>query len=65
MDSNMEYPDNRCQCGSGKYHRNAYDGYGIYLCKVCDDCEKKKINTYRSDIFECYDCDEPIESDDY
>lgn len=57
--------ENRCGCGSGKHHRNAYDGYGIYLCKVCDDCEKRKLNSYRSDIMERYDADEDIEPDGY
>jgi hypothetical protein len=58
------YEVNNCLCGSGKHHRNLYDGYGIYLCKVCDDCERKKLNIYRSDIMERYDADELIESDD-
>jgi len=52
-----------CNCGSNKLHRSLYDGYGIYLCKVCDDCEKKKLNNYRSDIMDRYDTDEDIDSD--
>ena len=56
--------EDKCNCGSGKYHRNIYDGYGIYLCKVCDDCEKRNLSRYRSDIMEHYDADEDIESDD-
>jgi hypothetical protein len=55
--------NNECRCGSGKQHRNAYDGYGIYLCKVCDECENKKLSAYRSDIMDRYDADEPIDSD--
>lgn len=52
-----------CACGSGKYHRNLYDGYGIFLCKVCDDCVTKKVYSYRSDIMERYDADDEIEPD--
>lgn len=55
--------ENRCKCGSGKYHRNLYDGYGIYLCKACDECENRKLNSYRSDIMDRYETDENIESD--
>ena len=57
--------ENQCLCGSGKQHHETYDGYGIYLCKVCDDCENLKMSNYRSDINERYDCDEQIESDDW
>ena len=32
-----------------------YDGYGIYLCRVCEDCEAVKMATYRPDIKECFD----------
>ena len=56
---------NRCHCGSGKYHRNLYDGYGIYLCKACDECENRKLNSYRSDIMDRYDTEEDIEPDDW
>ena len=55
--------ENRCSCGSGKHHRNLYDGYGIFLRKVCDDCITKKVYTYRSDIMERYDTDDQIEPD--
>jgi hypothetical protein len=50
-----------CTCGSNKRFRNLYDGYGIYLCKVCDDCEDEKRSKYRPDIFERYDADEDID----
>ena len=56
------YPElDDCACGSGKRFRNLYDGYDIYLCKVCDDCEEEKRSKYRPDIFERYDADEPID----
>jgi len=38
-----------------------YDGYGIYLTRVCEKCEKEKTKKYRSDIFEQYETDETIE----
>lgn len=46
----------------------AYDGRGIPLCRVCDDCEKEKLGRYRPEILNHYDendVDEPIEADDY
>jgi len=54
---------NNCTCGSGLESRIIYDGYGIYLCKVCKSCEDEKLSKYRKDIFERYDCDEDIEDD--
>lgn len=61
----MSYDKNydNCDCGSGNRFRNLYDGYNIYLCKVCDLCEEEKKGKYRSDIFERYDCDEDIDGD--
>lgn len=52
-----------CNCGSGKYRYPLYDGYGIFLCYVCEKCEKQKLKEFRSDIMECYQTDEPIEED--
>lgn len=58
-----DYPESydHCDCGSKKRFRNLYDGYNIFLCKVCDKCEEEKKSKYRSDIFERYDCDEDID----
>ncbi len=45
-----------------------YDGRGIPLCRVCDDCKKEKMSRYRPEILSSYnenDVDEPIEPDDY
>ena len=50
-----------CNCGSGEYREAIYDGYGIFLAYVCDKCRKEKLKGFRKDIFENYDCDEPIE----
>jgi hypothetical protein len=43
----------------------AYDGYGIELCRVCEKCEREKMRKYRHDIHTRYECDEPIEPEDY
>lgn len=54
---------NECTCGSGENAEAIYDGYGIYLCRVCDFCRDEKLSKYRSSIFERYDCDEDIDDD--
>ncbi len=30
---------------------------------VCEKCEAKKVAGFRPDIFESYECDEPIDED--
>jgi hypothetical protein len=52
-----------CPCGSGEYPTAQYDGYGIFLCYTCPRCEKERMKTYRSDIRERYECDEPIDAE--
>jgi len=45
-----------------------YDAQGIYLCRVCDECQKVKLSRYRPEILTGYtqaDVDEPIEPDDW
>jgi hypothetical protein len=42
-----------------------YDGHGIYLFRACDRHYAEKIKEYRPDIHEAYECDEPIEAEDY
>ncbi len=45
-----------------------FDGKGIYLCRVCDVCQKSKLSRYRPEILAPYtqaDVDEPIEPEDY
>ena len=57
-----------CNCGSGKETWWVYDGRGILLCSVCEDCEKEKLSHYRPEILDYYDentVDEPIEPEDY
>jgi hypothetical protein len=53
----------QCPCGSGEYPEPEYDGYNIFLCYTCDKCRAEKLRGFRSDIFEQYECDEPIEED--
>lgn len=55
--------NNECGCGSGKHSFPIYDGYGIYLTKVCDSCESEILRKFRTDIFENYECDEDIDGD--
>ena len=53
---------------STKYVWPVYDAQNIYLCRVCEDCEKVKLSQYRPEILEGYsqaDIDEPIEPDVY
>lgn len=54
-----------CPCGSGEFPEVQYDGYNIFLCYTCPKCEKEKMSRYRRDIHERYECDEPIEPEDY
>jgi hypothetical protein len=53
-----------CPCGSGEYPVALHDGYNIFLCYACTRCVSKKTAGYRADIFERYECDEPIEPED-
>lgn len=52
-----------CQCGSGLESEREHDGHGIYLGSFCDECRKERLKGYRSDIFENYECEEPIDED--
>lgn len=47
--------------------RRVYDAQGIYLCRVCEQCEPVKLAQYRPEILSGYsqaDVDEPIEPDE-
>jgi len=52
-----------CGCGSGEPSREVCDARGIYLCRVCDKCEREKLSGYRSDVLgdAGYWHDEPID----
>ena len=58
-------PIRPCPCGSGETAREAYDARGIYLCKVCDACEKRKLAGYRPAVLNDpnYPADEPIDEE--
>lgn len=56
-----------CNCGSGL---NAYwesDARGIPLAKVCNKCRADKLRKFRPEVLtnSNYECDEPIEAEDY
>jgi hypothetical protein len=55
--------ERKCPCGSGHTKQANFDGHGIFLFYSCPECYGEKRSHYRSDIFERYDCDEPIESE--
>lgn len=54
--------DHRCDPDEAEV---VYDGHGIYLCRACPICYDTKVGQYRHDIMDRYDCDEPIEPEDY
>lgn len=54
----------RHECEPANAERQ-YDGYGIYLCTTCYLCHDAKMSQYRPDIQDHYECDEPIEPEDY
>jgi len=52
-----------CSCGSGEPRHANYDGYGIFLTYTCSRCEREKLKEFRSDIFDRYETDEPIDEE--
>jgi uncharacterized protein YchJ len=58
-----------CPCGSGLPYDELYDGRGIYISRICTQCEAKVRSRYRPEILDHYyteaDVDEPIEPEDY
>jgi hypothetical protein len=54
-----------CPCGSGEFPTPQHDGHGIFMCYTCSECEREKMSGWRSDIHERYECDEPIDAEDY
>jgi hypothetical protein len=64
MAVSLQTPEHlQCDCGSGDPFERHYDGHGIYLFRSCDKCFHEKASHFRSDIFEDYECDEPIDED--
>lgn len=56
-----------CNCGSGFESYWESDARGIPLAKVCDKCRKEKLSKFRPEVLtnSNYECDEPIEAEDY
>ncbi len=40
-----------------------YDGYGIYLARVCERCESDALLRFRPDIMTQYETDDQIDGD--
>lgn len=58
---------NECNCGSGYSSHWEYDARGIPLAKVCSKCKAEKLSKFRQEVLvnPNYECDEPIEAEDY
>jgi hypothetical protein len=58
---------NECSCGSGLSSYWENDARGIPLAKVCKECKAEKLGKFRSEVLtdSNYECDEPIEAEDY
>lgn len=56
-----------CRCGSLRYTYDLHDARGIFVNRVCSDCENEVRSRYRPEIFEDmnYEANEPIEPEDY
>ena len=56
-----------CNCGSNlpSYWEN--DARGIPLARVCNVCKLEKLGKFRKEVLTNgnYECDEPIEAEDY
>lgn len=70
MTGSMFAPIRLCEideggCGSGKTTYPTYDARGIYLCRVCEKCEKEKLGGYRPEVLSDsnYECDEIIDEE--
>lgn len=49
-----------------QYRWDEYDARGIYLCKVCERCERDKLAAYRPEVLTDpgYELDEEVYPDD-
>lgn len=56
-----------CNCGSGEEREAQYDARGIFCCYTCDECYEDKMSRFRPEVLmdSNYECDEPIEPEDY
>ena len=54
----------KCSCGSGLESYELLDYRGIYISRVCDQCEEEIKSKYRPEIFtESYETEEPIDEE--
>lgn len=56
-----------CPCGSGEEPELETDARSIPLGYMCSKCRKERLKGYRKEVLEDpnYECDEPIEPEDY
>ena len=56
-----------CPCGSAEYSWWEKDARGIPLARVCGKCKYKVLSKYKPKVLtnSQYECDEPIEPEDY
>jgi hypothetical protein len=56
-----------CMCGSGMERKAEFDARGIFLTYACPKCRKVKLSEFRPEVLTDpnYECDEPIEPEDY
>jgi len=61
------YNPRTCNCGSGEYSYWENDARGIPLARVCDKCKDERLKGFRREVLNDsnYECDEPIEAEDY
>jgi hypothetical protein len=52
-----------CECESGLYAEEVFDGHGIHLFRACEACRIHKLSFFREDILENYKCDEDIDAE--
>ena len=62
-----DYDPKQCCSHRGQYAWWEYDARGIEIAKVCDKCVKHKLAGYRPEVLTDYnyECDEPIEAEEY
>ena len=61
------YETRPCPCGSGLDSHWESDARGIPLARVCPKCRAQKLKGFRKEVLTNpqYECDEPIEPEDY
>ena len=55
-----------CPCGSGLWPHAEHDARGIFLTYTCEECHKRKMAGFRTDVLTDpnYWHDEPIDDED-